>query len=66
MILALSLRNDLVAQLNRFPSCSTHRRMAAMELTCLRIELFEEGGIHRCDLAMTNACEAPAVGAEAG
>ena len=40
--------------------------MAAMELTCLRIELFEEGDVHGCALAVTNACETPAVGTEAG
>jgi hypothetical protein len=37
-----------------------------MELAYLRIELFEEGDVHGCVLAVTNACEAPAVGAEAG
>jgi hypothetical protein len=37
-----------------------------MELACLRVELFEKGDVHGCDLAVTNACKAPAVGAEAG
>jgi hypothetical protein len=37
-----------------------------MELACLIVVLFEKGDVHRCDLAVTNACEAPAVGAETG
>ena len=35
----------------------------SMELTCLGIELLEEGDVHRCDLAMMNARE---VGTETG